>query len=159
MVYERYGPPDVLEMREVAKPVPGEHGVLVRVVAASVNRSDWECLIGKPLYARVSGPLRPSQQILGTDVAGVVEAVGPAVETFRPGDEVFADIMYHGGGAFAEYVVVPEKGPVVHKPPQLDFAEASTLPQAGAIALTCRVFPRRSAGAGRALGKLVIEVG
>jgi NADPH:quinone reductase-like Zn-dependent oxidoreductase len=135
IVYERYGPPDVLEMREVETPAPGDRDVLIRVEAASVNRSDWEGLIGKPLYARMQGLRRPRRPILGSDVAGRVEAVGRAVESFRPGDEVFGDVMYHGGSAFAEYVRVPEAAPIVHKPPTVTFAEASTLPQAAVIAL------------------------
>jgi NADPH:quinone reductase-like Zn-dependent oxidoreductase len=135
IVYERYGPPDVLELREVEAPVPGDRDVLIRVEAASVNRSDWEGLTGKPLYARMGGLRRPRRPILGSDVAGRVEAVGSAVEAFRPGDEVFGDLMYHGASAFAEYVQVPDTAPIVPKPATLTFAEASTLPQAAVIAL------------------------
>lgn len=135
MVRERYGPPEVVELREVETPVPGDRDVLVRVMAASVNRSDWEVLTGKPLYARMEGLRRPHRPFLGSDVAGRVEAVGRAVESFRPGDEVLGDVMYHGGGAFAEYVCVPETAPLVHKPASLSFAEAATLPQAAVIAL------------------------
>jgi len=135
MVYERYGPPEVLEMREVDTPVPGDREVLIKVAAASVNRSDWENLIGKPLYARMGGLRRPRRPVLGSDIAGRVEEVGRAVESFRPGDEVFGDVMYHGGSAFAEYVCVPETAPIVHKPATISFAEASTLPQGAVIAL------------------------
>lgn len=135
IVYARYGPPEVLEMREVKTPVPGDRDVVIRVKAASVNRSDWEGLVGKPLYARIGGLRRPRRPILGSDVAGQVVEVGTAVESFRPGDEVFGDVMYHGGSAFAEYVCVPETAPIVHKPTTLTFAEASTLPQAAVIAL------------------------
>jgi NADPH:quinone reductase-like Zn-dependent oxidoreductase len=135
IVHERYGPPDVLEMREVDLPAVGDRDVLIKVAAASVNRSDWEGLIGKPLYARMGGLRRPGNHILGTDVAGTVEEVGSAVESFRPGDEVFGDVMYHGGSAFAEYVSVPETAPIVHKPATITFAQASTLPQAVLIAL------------------------
>jgi NADPH:quinone reductase-like Zn-dependent oxidoreductase len=135
MVYERYGPPEVLEMREVEIPVLGDRDLLIKVEAASVNRSDWEGLIGKPLYARMGGLRRPRRLILGSDVAGRVVEVGSAVESFRPGDEVFGDVMYHGGSAFAEYVSVPETAPIVHKPATVTFAEASTLPQAALIAL------------------------
>lgn len=131
MVRDRYGPPETLEIQEVDKPVPGDRDVLIRVRAASLNRSDWEGMVGKPLYAKIGG-MAP---VLGTDVAGVVEAVGPQVERFRPGDEVFGDIMYQSAGAFAEYVKVPETTPLVEKPPGLSFVEASTLPQAGVIAL------------------------
>jgi NADPH:quinone reductase-like Zn-dependent oxidoreductase len=135
MVYERYGTPEVLSLREVDRPVPSERELLIRVLAASVNRSDWEALTGKPLYARIGGLFRPRGQILGTDLAGRVEAIGGAVEAFQPGDEVFGDVMYHGGSTFAEYVAVPETAPIVRKPSALSFAEASSLPQAGVIAL------------------------
>lgn len=135
MVYERYGPPEVLELRDVDTPVPGDRDLLIRMVAASVNRSDWEGLIGKPLYARMGGLRRPRRPILGSDVAGRVVEVGSAVESFRVGDEVFGDVMYHGGSAFAEYVCVPETAPIVHKPATISFADASTLPQAAVIAV------------------------
>lgn len=135
IVHYQYGSPDVLEIREVAIPGPGDHDVLIKVMAASVNRSDWEGVIGRPLYARMGGLRRPRQPGLGTDVAGRVEAVGGAVESFGPGDEVFGDVMYHGGSSFAEYVRVPDTAPLVHKPPTITFAEASTLPQAALIAL------------------------
>lgn len=135
IVYERYGPPEVLELRDVDKPVPRDDDVLIRVEAASLNRSDWEGLVGRPLYARIGGLRRPKQLILGSDIAGRVEAVGSAVTTFRPGDEVLGDILYHGASAFSEYVCVPEQAPIVHKPPGIGFEEASTLPQSGVIAL------------------------
>jgi NADPH:quinone reductase-like Zn-dependent oxidoreductase len=135
IVYDRYGPPDVLEMQQVEEPTLGERDVLIKVLAVSVNRSDWEGLVGKPLYARMGGLFRPRGKILGTDVAGRVEAVGSAVEAFQPGDEVFGDIMYHGGSSFAEYVKAPDSAPIVRKPPVLTFVEASTLPQAAVIAL------------------------
>lgn len=135
IVRERYGFPEVLEMREVDAPVVGDRDVLIRVEAASVNRSDWEGLIGRPLYARMGGLRRPHRLILGSDVAGRVVEVGSAVESFRPGDEVFGDVMHHGASTFAEYVSVPETAPIVHKPASISFIEASTLPQAGVIAL------------------------
>ncbi len=133
--YERYGPPEVLEMRDVPMPAVGDRDLLIKVEAASVNRSDWEGLIGKPLYARMGGLFKPRGSILGTDVAGRVEEVGSAVEAFRPGDEVFGDVMYNGGSTFAEYIAVPATAPIVHKPATLTFTEVSTLPQAGLIAL------------------------
>jgi NADPH:quinone reductase-like Zn-dependent oxidoreductase len=135
IVYERYGSPEVLEMQQVEDPTLGDRDLLIRVRAVSVNRADWEGLVGKPLYARMGGLFRPRGKILGTDVAGRVEAVGSAVEAFQPGDEVFGDIMYHGGSSFAEYVKVPDSAPIVRKPPALTFIEASTLPQAAVIAL------------------------
>lgn len=163
MVYERYGPPDVLEMREVDKPVPSAREVLIKVEAVSVNRSDWETLVGKPLYARLGGLRRPRNPILGTDVAGRVETVGSEVESFQPGDEVFGDVMYHGGSAFAEYVAVPETAPIVRKPSGLDFVEASTLPQAAVIAFqgTSGVEPGNRVlinGAGGGAGAFAVQM-
>jgi NADPH:quinone reductase-like Zn-dependent oxidoreductase len=135
MVRTEYGSADVLSFQEVAKPVPGAGEVLIRVGAASINASDTEGLQGKPLYARIDGPFHPRTRILGSDVAGTVEAVGEGVEQFQVGDEVFGDTLYHGAGAFAEYVCVKETAPLVIKPPHLTFEQAATLPQAAVIAL------------------------
>jgi len=100
--------------------------------ATSVNLSDWECLIGRPAYARIGGLRTPSRRVLGSDVAGVVEEVGRGVTAFRPGDEVYGDNLALMGG-FAEQLLAPETA-LAHKPRELTFAEASTIPQAGAIA-------------------------
>jgi NADPH:quinone reductase-like Zn-dependent oxidoreductase len=135
MVRTEYGSPEVLSLDEVDKPVPGAGEVLIRVRAASINASDTEGLQGKPLYARIDGPFRPRTRILGSDVAGTVESVGEGVAQFHPGDEVFGDTLYHGAGAFAEYVCVKETAPLVIKPPHLSFEQAATLPQAAVIAL------------------------
>src|SRR5437016_7173080 len=90
IVYDRYGPPDVLEPREVEKPELADDGVLVRVSAASVNPADWYALAGRPYVARVTmGLRRPKQPVLGIDFAGTVEAVGKEITQFRPGQEVF----------------------------------------------------------------------
>src|SRR5262245_35555618 len=107
IVYSEYGSPDVLRLEDVPKPAPAPGEVLIRVHAASVNRSDWEGLTGEPLYARIGGLRKPRAPILGTDVAGVIEAVGSKVTRFRPGDSVFGDIMMQSG-CFAEYVCVRE---------------------------------------------------
>jgi NADPH:quinone reductase-like Zn-dependent oxidoreductase len=133
VVYTRYGPPDVLSLADVPTPVPGNGEVLVKVRAVSLNLSDWEVLRGRPLYSRIGGLRKPRRHVLGSDVAGRVEAVGPGATRFRPGDDVFADILDHLGG-FAEYVCVPEKvlEPV---PDGMTHEEAAALPQAGAIAL------------------------
>ena len=80
MVYTQYGPPDVLQLKDIEKPTPKDDQVLIKVQAASVNRSDWEGLIGKPLYARIGGLRRPRGQILGSDIAGRVEAVGSNIK-------------------------------------------------------------------------------
>ncbi|TFD34164.1 NAD(P)-dependent alcohol dehydrogenase [Cryobacterium cryoconiti] len=134
VVYDRYGPPDVLRIEDTPVPAPGAKQVLVEVVATSVNLSDWEGLTGSPLYARIGGLRAPRRRVLGSDIAGRVAAVGDGVTRFRVGDEVYGDNLALMGG-FAEYAVVPD-AMLAHKPEGLTFAEASTLPQAGAIALT-----------------------
>ena len=133
IVYSEYGSPDVLQLKEVAKPTPKENEVLVEVHAVSINGSDWEALVGRPLYVRIGGLRRPGNPILGSDVAGRVEAVGASVKEFQPGDEVFGDTPSYAGG-FAEYVCLPESR-LVRKPPGLTFEQASAIPQAGVIAL------------------------
>ena len=146
VVYDRYGPPDVLRMAEVPVPAPGPAQVLVEVAATSINLSDGECLRGTPLYARIGGLRTPKHRTLGSDLAGRVAAIGQAVTRFRVGDEVYGDNLQLMGG-FAEFVVAPESA-LAHKPAGLTFAEASTIPQAGAIAL--------QATAGMAAGQRVL---
>jgi NADPH:quinone reductase-like Zn-dependent oxidoreductase len=133
VVYTQYGPPDVLRLADVQKPVPKDSEVLVRVHAVSLNATDWEVLRGKPLYSRIGGPFRPRHHILGSDIAGRVEAVGHAATLFRPGEDVFADILSYMGG-FAEYVCVPESA-LARIPAGMTYEQAAALPQAGAIAL------------------------
>jgi NADPH:quinone reductase-like Zn-dependent oxidoreductase len=133
VVYERYGPPGVLRLADVETPVPHDDEVLVKVHAVSLNASDWEALRGKPLYARIGGPFRPRHHVLGSDIAGRVEATGRAATAFRPGQDVFADILSHMGG-FAEYVCVPQSG-LAPLPAGMTHEQAAALPQAGAIAL------------------------
>jgi NADPH:quinone reductase-like Zn-dependent oxidoreductase len=133
VVYDRYGGPEVLQLAEVPVPEPGPGQVLVRVEATSVNLSDWETLTGWPAYSRIEGPRRPPRPVLGSDVAGVVEAVGPGTTTFSPGDEVFGDNLRLKGG-FAERCVTPADV-LAPKPAGLSFVEASTIPQSGAIAV------------------------
>src|SRR3989337_686241 len=133
IVYTEYGSPDVLQLTEVAKPTPTDDEILVKVYAVSVNRSDWEGLTGKPLYARIGGLRKPSNQILGSDVAGRVETVGKNNQEFQPGDEVFGEMGdYHGG--FAEYVCTRGRSWAL-KPAGITFEEAAAIPQAGVIAL------------------------
>jgi NADPH:quinone reductase-like Zn-dependent oxidoreductase len=134
-IYERYGPPETLRMAEVDKPVPKADEVLVKVLASSVNAADWHVLRGKPLFSRATlGLLRPKHQILGGDVAGRVEAVGEGVTRFKPGDEVYANLLDHGYGGFAEYVSVPVSVMSL-KPAQLSFEEAAAVPMAATTAL------------------------
>ncbi len=132
-VYDRYGSPEVLRIEDVPVPSPSAGQVRVQVAATSVNLSDWECLLGSPAYARIGGLRSPARRTLGSDIAGVVDAVGDGVTRFRPGDEVYGDNLGLKGG-FAEYALAPASA-LARKPAQLTFAEASTVPQAGAIAL------------------------
>jgi NADPH:quinone reductase-like Zn-dependent oxidoreductase len=133
VVYSRYGPPEVLQLREIPRPTPKDNEVLVQIHAVSLNRSDWEGLIGKPLYARIGGLRRPRRPILGSDIAGRVAQVGRNVTRFQPGDEVFGDILWQLGG-LAEYVCAAE-GSLVLKPAGMTFAEVAAIPQASVIAL------------------------
>jgi NADPH:quinone reductase-like Zn-dependent oxidoreductase len=110
-----------------------DNGLLIRVHAASLNRSDWENLTGRPAYARMGGLFKPGTTILGSDIAGTVEKVGKDVNRFHPGDEVFGDILYAGSGGFGEYVSVPETAPLALKPAGLSFEDAAALPQAGLL--------------------------
>jgi NADPH:quinone reductase-like Zn-dependent oxidoreductase len=135
IVREMYGPPDVLHLADVPVPTLGDDGVLVRVRAASANAGDWHLLRGTPFPFRLVAGLRvPKFKIIGTDVAGHVEAVGQNVTQFRPGDEVFGELSRCGFGAYAEFAAVPAKALAV-KPANLSFEEAATLPTAGCTAL------------------------
>jgi NADPH:quinone reductase-like Zn-dependent oxidoreductase len=133
IVRSKYGSPDVLELKEVDRPVVTDDCVLVRVHASSVNAADLETLRGT-FVVRTTGPLRPMYTVLGTDVAGQVEAVGRNVEQFRSGDGVFGDLSLCGHGAFAEYVCVPENA-LTLKPANMSFEEAASVPTAAVVAL------------------------
>jgi NADPH:quinone reductase-like Zn-dependent oxidoreductase len=135
IVRETYGPPDVLVLEEVPLPTLRDGDVLVRVHAASANAGDWHLLRGTPLPFRlVAGLRRPKFKIIGTDVAGHVEAVGRNVTQFRPGDEVFGELSRCGFGAYAEFAAAPETA-LALKPANLSFEEAATIPTAGCTAL------------------------
>jgi NADPH:quinone reductase-like Zn-dependent oxidoreductase len=133
-VVRSYGSPDVLELADVDRPVPGDREVLVRVRATSVQPYDWHHMRGEPYVARLMpgtlGPRAPKIGILGADVAGHVEAVGGGVTGFRPGDEVYALVAQ---GGFAEYVCVPEDR-LARKPENLTFEQAAAVPLAGVTA-------------------------
>jgi NADPH:quinone reductase-like Zn-dependent oxidoreductase len=134
-IYEKYGPPEALRMAEVDTPAPAAGEVLVKVRAASVNAADWHVMRGKPLFSRVTlGLLRPKHKILGVDIAGQVEAVGSGVTRFEPGDEVYANLLDHGYGGFAEYASVPVTV-AAPKPAKLSFEEAAAVPMAAVTAL------------------------
>ena len=134
-IYETYGPPETLRMAEVDKPAPNTDEVLVKVRAISVNPADWHSMRGKPLFSRANlGLLRPKQKILGVDIAGQVEEVGSSVTRFKPGDEVYANLLDDGYGGFAEYVSVPVNVMSL-KPANLSFEEAAAVPMAAVTAL------------------------
>lgn len=134
IVFTRYGSPDVLESREVEKPTPKDDEVLIRVRAASINDWDWEALHGRPFVNRLIFGLRtPKKQILGSDIAGRVEAVGRNVLRFRPGDDVFGDLSGHWGG-FAESVCARETA-LALKPSAMTFEQAAAIPQAAMLAM------------------------
>ena len=161
VVHDRYGGPDVLRVEDVPVPSPSAGQVRVRVRATSLNLSDWESLTGSPAYVRFGGLRRPSRRILGSDIAGVVHEVGQGVTRFRVGDEVYGDNLALMGG-FAEYAVAAESS-LAPKPAGLTFVEASTIPQAGAIAMKgmTRAGPGRRVlvnGAGGGSGAFAIQL-
>lgn len=133
IVYTKYGSPDVLQLKEVEKPTPQDHEVLIKIHAASVNAYDWHSLTADIFLIRLMGGglLRPKNTRLGADIAGRVEAVGGNVKQFRPGDEVFGSI---GHGGFAEYACAPETR-LALKPENLSFEEAAAVPMAALTAL------------------------
>jgi len=165
LIRDRYGPPEVLELREVERPVPKEHEVLLRVRAASINDWDWE-MLQRPML-----PLnraRPRVRILGCDVAGRVAEVGGGVQRFRVGDDVYGDLSRFGAGGwggFAEYVCAPE-GALTPKPARMTFEQAAALPQAGQLAVQAlfAAGPLRSGqkilinGAGGGVGTIAIQL-
>ncbi|WP_028671800.1 NAD(P)-dependent alcohol dehydrogenase [Saccharospirillum impatiens] len=135
VVYSRYGTPDVLQLCERPKPEPKRGEVLIRVHATAINDWDWSLLRGKPFPMRLmSGLTHPKIPILGTDIAGVVEALGEGVTALDIGDRVYGDLSEAGFGGFAEYVCVPPTA-VGKMPVTMSFEQAVTLPHAGLLAL------------------------
>ena len=191
-VSREYGPPDVVHIEEVRTPIPADDEVLIRVRAASVNLGDWELLTAHPLHLTVIAMLfvrrprhdvvsssrpdsssrtgrrlfTPKFNVLGSDVAGRVEALGRNVTRFRPGDEVFGDCGMNGFGAFAEYVCLPETAPLAPKPAGMSYEQAAAIPQASFIALQAlrdraRVQPGRKVlinGAGGGAGTCAVQI-
>ncbi len=134
-VFEKYGLPNVLQLKEVVKPIPKGNEVLVRVHSASINDWDWGLVRGKPFIIRMLfGLKKPKINIPGVDVSGKIEAMGEDVKKLNPGDEVYGDLSDSGFGGFAEYVCVPEHS-VSKKPSNLSFNEAAALPHAALLAL------------------------
>ena len=134
-VQERYGPPEIVRVTDVERPLPKDDEVLVRVQAASVNRADLDGLGPRPGFVRLFlGVRAPRNHRMGIDVAGIVESIGANATRFRPGDRVFADLFPHGGGAFAEYACAPEKAFQL-MPDDMSFEDAATLPHSAILAL------------------------
>ena len=137
IVCSKYGSPDVLQLQEVAKPIPQDDDVLIRIYAASVNARDWRYMRAKPFFVRLmpGGLLQPKNKILGGDVAGQVEAIGKGAKQFKPGDEVFGFLpSATGRGTFAEYVCANENA-IALKPANLTFTQAAAVPLAAMTAL------------------------
>lgn len=140
VIQERYGSPDELIVRDVPVPVPGDGEVLVRVRASSVHPDVWHAVTGRPSVLRImgSGVRQPTQPIPGTDLAGVIEAIGPGIQRYQPGDEVFGEIVkvnqWRNGGAWAEYAIA-DADAVAPKPARLTFEQAAAVPTSGLIAL------------------------
>jgi NADPH:quinone reductase-like Zn-dependent oxidoreductase len=135
VVHDRYGPPDILRIEEVERPVPADDEVLVKIHATTVTRTDTGLRSAEYFISRfVTGLLRPRNRILGTELAGEVEAVGAAVTEFKVGDHVFGGT---GSGAHAEYVCIRESGALAHKPTGMTFDEAAAVYDGVSLALAC----------------------
>jgi NADPH:quinone reductase-like Zn-dependent oxidoreductase len=135
MIYTQYGAADVIHAAEVPPPAPKDNEVLIKIHAASINSADYRLMHGQPFMVRfVYGLFKPRHTILGSDIAGRVEAVGKAVTQFKVGDEVYGDLSNAGLGGFAEYACAPENV-IVRKPQNLSFEEAAAVPMAAITAL------------------------
>ncbi|UCF07033.1 MAG: NAD(P)-dependent alcohol dehydrogenase [bacterium] len=172
IVQDKYGSPDtVLQLREIDKPVIGDDEVLVRVRAASVHPDVWHAVTGRPYVLRLmgAGVFRPKDSVPGTDVAGLVESVGTDVTRFEPGDEVFGETrtehQWRNGGAFAEFVSIPQDA-LALKPRGITFEQAASVPTSGLIALSNlhgggRIQPGQSVlinGAGGGVGTIAVQL-
>jgi len=133
IVYTKYGGPEVLQIKEIEKPFPKDDEVLIKVHAASINDWDWGLLQGDFINRLLNGLLKPKKKILGSDIAGRIEAVGKNVNQFKTGDEVYGDLSGHWGG-FAEYICAHEKA-LALKPAGMSFEEAAAIPQAAMLAV------------------------
>jgi NADPH:quinone reductase-like Zn-dependent oxidoreductase len=134
--FDRYGPPSVLELRDIDVPTVGDDEVLVRVLAASANPLDWHFMRGEPYLVRMMAGMsrpKPTARMLGADMAGSVEAVGRNVTEFQPGDEVFGGL--DDRGTLAEYISIRQDGALLAKPTGLTFKQAASVPVAAVTAL------------------------
>ena len=156
VVHDRYGPPEVLRIEDVAKPIPAADEILVRIHATGVTRSDVHLRAGEPFVSRFqSGLLRPKRKILGHELAGEVEAVGAAATEFEAGDRVFGALPHLAlrTGAHTEYISVPERFPLAHMPTGMSFEEAGGVCDGALLTLNC-LRP-----AGRLEGKRILVYG
>jgi NADPH:quinone reductase-like Zn-dependent oxidoreductase len=133
ITYYKYGGPEVLQLQDIPTPVPKDDEVLIKVHAVSLNDWDWGLLHGDFVNRMMSGVTRPKRPVVGSDVAGRIEAVGKNVQQFKPGDEVYGDLSGKWGG-LAEYVCAQEKK-IIHKPAGMSYVDAAAIPQAGMLAV------------------------
>ena len=165
IVYTQYGGPEVPQLKEIEKPTPNDDEVLVKVFAVSINDWDWGLLKGESFIDRMmSGYSKPTKQVLGSDIAGVVEAVGKNISRFKPGDEVYGDLSGRWGG-FAEYTCAPEKALAI-KPAGMSFIDAAAIPQAAMLAVQGLIDKGRISqgqkllinGAGGGVGTFAVQI-
>ena len=134
-IFTKYGSTEVLQLREVAQPSPGEHEVLIKIQATAVNDYDWSMVRGKPyLYRLMYGIFKPKNKIPGMELSGTIEAVGENAKLFSKGDQVYGDISEYGFGSFAEFVCINEKA-ITLKPEKMSFEEAASIPHATMLAV------------------------
>jgi NADPH:quinone reductase-like Zn-dependent oxidoreductase len=135
IVYHKYGPPEILQLKETEKPTPKENEVLVKILATAVNDYDWVIVRGKPyLYRLMFGIIKPKRKIPGMELAGMIEALGTNSTSFKVGDAVYGDISDYGFGSFAEYICINEKA-LVLKPGKMSFEQAASIPHASMLAV------------------------
>ncbi len=135
VIYKKYGPPDVLNLVEVDKPIPGDDQILVKIYATTVTMVDSIFRKGNVFFARLAtGILKPRTPILGTEFAGEVEEIGKDVTLFKKGDKVFGS-SDNGYGTHAEYICLPEDGPMTLKPGNMKYEEAAAVPSGALTAL------------------------
>ncbi len=166
LTIREYGSPDFLEIQDVKKPTPADDQVLIKVSAVSINDWDWGLLHGAPLIPNrfMAGLFRPNI-IVGSDIAGTIEAVGSDVSSYKPGDEVYGDLSGCGFGGFAEYVCAPQDA-VRFKSPHMSFEQAAAIPQAGMLALQGLAMGKEKKsgqsilinGAGGGVGSIAIQL-